>query len=1024
MRQAHPDEYNQSTRSGRTGVNPRSRWTDDERNVLAALEAEAKGSGLTGTMETCRYLAEKHGGRTLNGIRGERNGLPYLLAYRQQLSDLLGGSQDVPISATATPSAVTDEQDHSDVESPSTEQCVSTADKSSDVEVVFECNRDVSQVQVEYDPCDELRGEIEAGIDFVGAKRKFLASGLVRGARAVLENRSDLGPMMEWFAEMVGPKRQPRRGMGAHGPNTVRGTRSRREESRTEYAKLQTLFRRAPRKAAKCILEGSKDVKSGPKGKAMFKFWENVFSTEGTTQVDEMEVESEGPVVSDESVKAICGPIRLGELAGSKPKRGTAAGPDGLSATRWRVVPEEWKLLFYNSILYAEELPAEFVAARTVFIPKVDEPRLPSEYRPISVTSVALRQLHTILARRLQHAFAHDERQRAFRRSVDGSAENVLLLNAILGDARDKRRELHLVSLDLNKAFDSVHHKSILSTLKHLGCPTRLINHVRRVYSGATTNFQFKGQEYHAQVKRGVLQGDPMSPILFNYIIDGALARINNSLGYSLGNRRISAIAFADDIILVSGTVQGLQRNLDSVVGALAAHGLSVNVRKTTTLSCEGVSVGGSRRMAIGTAGSLNYENLPIRQLGPTDDWRYLGTHFRGANSCGVMPTGLIDDIEKVSRAKLKPQQKLLLLRQFVLTKWLHELVLGKTSQKMLRGVDKVIRKFTRKWLHFPKDVPNAYIHCAHRHGGLGVFSLELGIPRMRLCRIQAFIDRDSAMARVFAGSNFAHKQIKVCKATLRKAGVIETTKQAMADNWKTQLEARIDTAGLTQGDPVSHEWLKRYGGMSGGEFVRLNHVRAGCLPTTARLTRGREGDTRCRGGCEASESNYHVIQQCEKSKGGVRIRHNKVVKLLEEAISANATVNVEPRFETTDGLKIPDLIAVRNRKAWVLDVQVVNDDDMSRYHLKKAQKYQSCPGMDRQICWRYGCAEVKHIPITVSYKGVIHCETAGALRRDFSLSESILGRVTLLVLRGSYSNWARLRARFWNVIRRSPDLA
>lgn len=1024
VRLAHPVEYNNRVQEVTVS---RGRWTDDERSALAALEVEAFCSGCRGTMDRSRYLAERHGGRSLESIRGERRQTIYKNAYLQQLEQLLKQLECEPISTTAMPNAETSEQDLGEVESPSTDPCTSTAEKPSTVEEVFEHNRNESYAQVEYDPSDELKREIEREIDFVGSKRKFLAADLVQGARAVLENRTNLGPMMEWFAKVAGRKRpQPvqRHGTGKHGPNSVRAQQSNRVKVRTEYAKLQTLFRRAPRKVAKCILDEGKNVKSGPKVKATFRFWENVLGSEGTTQGEEGNETSVNSLVTDDNVKAICGPIRPEELATSKPKRGTAAGPDGVTATRWRVVPEEWKMLFYNCILYAEELPKELVEARTVLIPKVDDPRHPSEFRPISITSVALRQLHTMMARRLQHAFAHDERQRAFQRSVDGSAENVLLLNAILKDARDNRKELHLVSLDLNKAFDSVHHKSVLSTLRHLGCPARFIDHVRRVYSVASTRLQYKGQEYYTQVKRGVLQGDPMSPILFNYVIDRALAHLNNSLGYSLGGRRISAIAFADDIVLVSGSVQGLQRNLDSVAKALGAHGLTLNVGKTSALSYKGFTSSKTRRMAVCTVRAFHYGNLPIRQLGPAEEWKYLGVCFRGVKSCGVVSTKLTNDVEKISRAKLKPQQKLLLLRQYVLPRHLHELVLGKTNQVMLGDIDKVIRKSTRKWLRLPHDVPISYIHTTNRFGGLGVFSLKLGIPRMRLSRIRGFIGKDSEMARVLGNSSYAQKQIKACEVVLRKAGVMKGTNQEVTESWKAQLEAKIDTKGLSCGDPVSHVWLKQYGSMSGGEFVRLNHLRAGCLPTAARLARGREGDTSCRGGCGATETNYHVIQQCELSKGMRQIRHNRVVELVCRALDGSMRVHKEPRFETTSGLKIPDIVAVRGHEAWVMDVQIVKGDDLPEYHLTKKQKYQNCNGLDDLICRRYRCTKVYHEPVTVSYKGVIHCDTARTLRNRCNVAERVLGGLTLLVLRGSYQNWACLKARFGGGTRRNPNIA
>lgn len=1003
VRLAHPNEYQANISLSQSASIGRKRWTDDERNALALLEVEANFPSTASAAEIGRCLAGKHGARSFESIKAERRGVRYN-SIRTAIvqSRLIVGAPD---STTAMPSVVMGEG-HSEVDSSATKQCTHTA-VSSNVEVVQNGNE---EPHVEYDPSLDIREAIVNGINFIETKRKFLARDLVLGAQAVLANRDDLGQLMKWFADVSQGKVTKRR----QGPKgTVRGSTRQRVQIRTEYAKLQALFRKAPKKAAKYILEGDVNAQSGPKGKAMFRFWENVFGKEGFAHSES--VESATPSVSEENVRTISGPIEANELANSKPKRGTAAGPDGLTSTRWRVIPTEWKQLFYNCLLYANSTPSELVAARTVFIPKKDKPLLPGDYRPISVTSVALRQFHTILARRLQHAFAHDERQRAFQCSVDGAAENVFLLNAILRDARDNKKELHLVSLDLNKAFDSVNHNGIFSTLKHLGCPTRFINHVKRVYSVAATNFQYGGQEYYARVKTGVLQGDPMSPILFNYVIDRVLACLNNSLGYSLGDSRICAIAFADDIVLVSGSVLGLQMNLDKAVTSLKTFGLTINMGKTAALSYRGYSRNGSRVMSPSAEELFTIGTVTIRQLGSADEWRYLGIDFQGIACCRVTSRGLTSDIQRVSKAKLKPQQKLLLLRQFVLPKQLQKLVLGTTSQTLLRDLDKVTRKFTRKWLHMPNDVPKSYVHGAHRYGGLGVSSLSLDVPRMRLARIQKFINQDSELARAFASSNLAKKQVRACTTGLEKGGILSATKMGIADFWKDQLNSKIDTAGLSGGDPVSHKWLSGYN-MSGGDFVKLNHVRVGCIPTVARLARGRADviNMRCRNGCAASETNYHVIQQCESSGGGRRFRHNAIVKLMSSALKNRANgVHVEPRFNSMEGLRIPDLIAVKGGHAWVMDVQVVKDDKLDQYHATKRSKYQSCRGLDELIMRRYLCARVTHLPITVSYKGVIQCETASVLRKHFGISDATLGRMTLVTLKFGYRNWTSLRARY-----------
>lgn len=52
---------------------------------------------------------------------------------------------------------------------------------------------------------------------------------------------------------------------------------------------------------------------------------------------------------------------------------------------------------------------------------------------------------------------------------------------------------------------------------------------------------------------RGVKQGDPLSTIFFQPLVDEAIARVKKS-GVGAGDERVSVMAFAHDLVLVSQT--------------------------------------------------------------------------------------------------------------------------------------------------------------------------------------------------------------------------------------------------------------------------------------------------------------------------------------------------------------------------------------------------------------------------------------------------------------------------------------
>ena len=65
-------------------------------------------------------------------------------------------------------------------------------------------------------------------------------------------------------------------------------------------------------------------------------------------------------------------------------------------------------------------------------------------------------------------------------------------------------------------------------------------------------------------VKSGVRQGGSLSPALFNIMVDPCITKIKETkAGCTMGGYFVGMIMYADDILLISPTVQGPQTILD-----------------------------------------------------------------------------------------------------------------------------------------------------------------------------------------------------------------------------------------------------------------------------------------------------------------------------------------------------------------------------------------------------------------------------------------------------------------------------
>lgn len=207
------------------------------------------------------------------------------------------------------------------------------------------------------------------------------------------------------------------------------------------------------------------------------------------------------------------------------------------------------KARLFNVVLLVGGFPDQLLASRNVFIPKKKEPKSPSEYRPISISSVAVRQLHRILAHRVSQAALVDERQKAFI-SADGTAENTVALSACLWSAKFRLKEVHFATLDLAKAFNTTSHNALHGIIAGLGLPRRFVKYVMGMYERAYIHLEVRGATSGpVPVRRGVRQGDPLSPVLFNLAVNNILAAIPKEVGFNLDGHTINALAFADVMV-------------------------------------------------------------------------------------------------------------------------------------------------------------------------------------------------------------------------------------------------------------------------------------------------------------------------------------------------------------------------------------------------------------------------------------------------------------------------------------------
>ena len=134
----------------------------------------------------------------------------------------------------------------------------------------------------------------------------------------------------------------------------------------------------------------------------------------------------------------------------------------------------------------------------------------------------------------------------------------------IINKARTKQRSLIITLLDLKNAFGEVRHNLIHEVLEYHHIPDHIKNIIRSLY----TNFQTSiiTEQFNTPfitVGRGVLQGDCLSPLLFNMAFDTFIQHIKSEKYSQLGFWKLGEngmplnpvhwFQFADDAAVISG---------------------------------------------------------------------------------------------------------------------------------------------------------------------------------------------------------------------------------------------------------------------------------------------------------------------------------------------------------------------------------------------------------------------------------------------------------------------------------------
>ena len=356
------------------------------------------------------------------------------------------------------------------------------------------------------------------------------------------------------------------------------------------------------------------------------EFYEELYSAQpmGTSAVDTNDVPSNEaehipPFTKEELVKAVktLKTDRCPDSAGVKAEM-LKHGGDALFKTL---------LDLYNKALADEmELPKSWKTSVITVIYKNGDPTLPQNYRPICIIPLLYKLFSKMIYNRLYPILdrAQCPDQAGFRHAYSTN-DHMFVFTMIHEKTEEFQLNSWVAALDFKKAFDTIDQQQLWNTLKVQHVPSGYIKVLQQLYSGQRAQVKTDKLSKHFGISRGTKQGDPLSSLLFNALLESVMTTAKKDFeakkyGIQLGPSeatRVTNLRFADDVLLIGRSLAQVSAMLESVHREAQKVGLQLHPDKTKVLTSTGraqervakrhIKIGGMRIEVLPRTSSVKY---------------------------------------------------------------------------------------------------------------------------------------------------------------------------------------------------------------------------------------------------------------------------------------------------------------------------------------------------------------------------------------------------------------------------------
>jgi hypothetical protein len=158
--------------------------------------------------------------------------------------------------------------------------------------------------------------------------------------------------------------------------------------------------------------------------------------------------------------------------------------------------------------------------------------------------------------------------------------ETIFLIRQLMERYREQKKDLHMVFIDLEKAYDTVPRNIMWWALQKHKVSTKYITLIKDMYDNIVTSVRTSdGDTNDFLINIGLHQGSALSPYLFALVMDEVTRDIKCGIPWCM--------LFVADVVLVDESRTGVDQKLELRRRTLEAKGFRLSRSKTEYMNCD-----------------------------------------------------------------------------------------------------------------------------------------------------------------------------------------------------------------------------------------------------------------------------------------------------------------------------------------------------------------------------------------------------------------------------------------------------